>query len=178
MTTLAVTNTLANGQALDATKVETNFSDIETYVNTNCILKDGTLSMTAPLTVPRTGVKARRAANQSIASGSDVTVSFDTEDSDSDAYFAPTSTTFTVPAARAGVYIATVDSVSASFAALTKVFVNGVQVYSTLDSSVAQVYGATLLVLAVADVVTVKLRQNSGGAINYTAGFQMYRLMP
>lgn len=43
MSSLSVTNTFANGQDNDADEVNTNFSDVVSYVNTNCVTKDGAL---------------------------------------------------------------------------------------------------------------------------------------
>jgi microcystin-dependent protein len=49
--TLAVSNTILNGTPADATDVEENYTDIENFVNTNVIQRDGSVQMIAPLTL-------------------------------------------------------------------------------------------------------------------------------
>lgn len=51
MSTLALPNAIINGAAGDATKVQQNFDAIVTDSNTNLIKKDGSLAMTAALTL-------------------------------------------------------------------------------------------------------------------------------
>lgn len=52
MSTLTVTNSFVNGAANDGPQVTQNFSDVVSYVNSNCIVKDGTLALTALLSGP------------------------------------------------------------------------------------------------------------------------------
>jgi len=51
MTTAAVTYTFTNGAANDGPQVSTNFSDLVTYINSNCIVKDGGVQMTGQLSL-------------------------------------------------------------------------------------------------------------------------------
>lgn len=51
---LVVPNTFTNGTNADATKVNDNFDTIASYVNTNAILKDGSVSFTGLVTGPTT----------------------------------------------------------------------------------------------------------------------------
>lgn len=44
---LSVTNTFSNGTTADATEVNTNFTDIETWINTNAVHLDGSKAFTA-----------------------------------------------------------------------------------------------------------------------------------
>lgn len=46
---LILSNTLVNGENADATEVQGNFDQVESYVNTNVINSDGSVAMTAPL---------------------------------------------------------------------------------------------------------------------------------
>lgn len=50
MSTLAVPNTIINGGALDATKVQQDIDAIVAFVNTDCITKDGAKTLTGQLT--------------------------------------------------------------------------------------------------------------------------------
>lgn len=52
MADIALPNDIANGQDLDATKIEENYTEIESYINTNLVRVDGTVSMTGALTLP------------------------------------------------------------------------------------------------------------------------------
>jgi hypothetical protein len=52
----------------------------------------------------RIGCRIRRVANQPINSAASTPVNFDTQDEDTDGFFAPTSTTVTIPAGLGGVY--------------------------------------------------------------------------
>lgn len=52
MSTLTVTNTFVNGAANDGPQVTQNFSDVTSYINSNCIVKDGTVALTALLSGP------------------------------------------------------------------------------------------------------------------------------
>src|SRR5437868_4994070 len=54
MSTATVTNTFSAGTTAVASQVNTNFSDLVSYINTNCIVKDGTLASTAVLSGPAT----------------------------------------------------------------------------------------------------------------------------
>lgn len=49
MATASVTNTLVNGTTVDAPDLNTNFTDLVNFINTNAIQKDGSLAMTAAL---------------------------------------------------------------------------------------------------------------------------------
>lgn len=50
----SVTYNFTNGTASDAEQVDTNFNDLVSYINTNAILKDGTVAFTGVVTGPAT----------------------------------------------------------------------------------------------------------------------------
>lgn len=51
MTTLSIPNSLANGQAGDASKVKANFDAVASHVNTEMINRDGSVAMAQPLSL-------------------------------------------------------------------------------------------------------------------------------
>lgn len=135
----------------------------------------------------RTGCTIRRVATQSIANTTDTAISFDTEDFDSDGWFAPTSDTITVPSGLDGdisitAYVAWASSPGANsnarfvFSGTSFDFRNSVG-----SSSVGyQSQGVSVANWAVAATNTIKLQvyQSSGGAINVTASLQLRWLGP
>ena len=54
MSTVSVTNAFVNGAANDGPQVTANFTDLTSYINANCITKDGATSLTALLSGPAT----------------------------------------------------------------------------------------------------------------------------
>jgi hypothetical protein len=50
--TVSVTNTLTNGQANDADEVMENFDDLTSYINSNVVLKDGSVAFTGLVSGP------------------------------------------------------------------------------------------------------------------------------
>lgn len=123
----------------------------------------------------RKGFKIRRVANQSISSASTTAISFDTEDSDTDAFGAVTSTTYTIPTGLDGLYAITaqVTFASASLGAAPALAITaaGVAFWTAIPlSSVAGVgsLGITIPMVAT-QTISVSVYQNSGGAVNATA---------
>lgn len=51
MATAAVTNTLVNGTTIDAADLNTNFSDLVTFLNASVLQKDGSVALTGALDV-------------------------------------------------------------------------------------------------------------------------------
>lgn len=51
MATLAIPNTIANGNLADGAELEANFGAIETHVNSELVNRDGSITMTSPLTL-------------------------------------------------------------------------------------------------------------------------------
>lgn len=52
MATASVTHAFANATTADATQVNTNFTDLTTFLNTNVVHKDGAVAMTGQLSLP------------------------------------------------------------------------------------------------------------------------------
>lgn len=209
MSTLSLPNTIANGQAGDASKVQQNFDAIVTDSNANLIKKDGTLQMTGQLSLlasdptladhaarksyvdagdateaaarvagdkapPRIGVEVKRNAALTVADAIATLVPFDTEISDSDGYFTPTSTAITVPAGLGGVYLISVEGIIPSGTLWTSftLKINGAATaYPSGDMTAATsaLGGITrLAVLAAGNTVTLEVLQNSGSTRTIT----------
>ena len=67
----------------------------------------------------RKGFKIRRVANQAITTATLTAVSFDTEDSDTDAFGAVTATTYTIPTGLDGLYAITANVIFGAAAGTT-----------------------------------------------------------
>lgn len=52
MSTASVTNTFVDATTAEAAEVNENFDDLVSYINTNCIVKDGSLALTGLLSGP------------------------------------------------------------------------------------------------------------------------------
>ena len=132
----------------------------------------------------RTSCRLRRAANQSINNTTDTTISFDTEDADTDGFIAVTSDTITIPSGLDGVYMITAFVAFASSPGTNSNVrleiggTTGDYRVTPVDSSVGYQSVAVSVTIALAATNTIKLRcyQSSGGAMNVTAGLQLYRL--
>ena len=129
----------------------------------------------------RTGVKLRRVANQSIATTTYTVISWDTEDFDSDAFFAPTSGNITVPAGLGGLYAITVQLIPQSGAATDLVIgilntTSGVEHRAQVCLTAQNNAGAGVVVpLAASDVINIKVYQNAG-TINYQGRVDINRI--
>jgi hypothetical protein len=158
-----------------------DYDTLQTQITTNTS-SISTINASSPLT--RIGCRIRRAANQSIANNTGTDISFDTEDQDTSGFFAPTSTTVTIPAGLGGIYVVTVVVVgttggrslcdvklSSSITGMPTIVRNGQQ-GSTENRMSAWFSGP----LAAADTVACTVLQNSGGAANYTAWMSVYRM--
>lgn len=64
MTTLNIPNTLTNGSTADASAVQQNFDTIETFVNTDLVNRDGSISMTGELLLPSAPTSTLAAATK------------------------------------------------------------------------------------------------------------------
>lgn len=120
------------------------------------------------------GAKAYRSSNVSLANNTFSNVSFNAQEYDTDAFFAPTSTNITIPAGLAGYY-----SIQGSieYAAngtgtrFARINLNGTGLtfmFLTFGVSIfTQTVNVSAVVnLAVGDVITLEAYQNSGGALN------------
>lgn len=120
----------------------------------------------------------QRAAAFSVPTGAATAVSFDTEVRDTSGMFAPTSTNVTITTAgryritgraslsttTAGVFLVTIAKGGTDVAALFR------GSSSASSSSPQFVSGVCELDLAVSDVITLRIFQNTGGAVNTTTG--------
>lgn len=121
----------------------------------------------------RTGVRLRRAANQSISSGSPTAISWDTEEFDSDGFIAVTSTTATVPTGLSGVYAITVSLASGTAITDVRAFIDlnaGGLVYRQAIGSKGEDSGSVCAVVDLldADSISAAFFQNTGGSVNVT----------
>ena len=64
MATAAVTYTFTAGTQAQASQVNTNYADLVTFLNTNTVHKDGTVTMTGQLTLPSDPTAAGHAARK------------------------------------------------------------------------------------------------------------------
>ena len=139
----------------------------------------------------RTGCTIRRNANQSVNSDSRTAISFDAEDADTDAFFAPTSTTVTIPSGLGGLYTITLSVSSgsqlgtsagayiASAGSANQIVATGAGSNDNMFPLVSSRYyiGCAMTVpLAAADTITAGFYHNIGLAINVTARLTVYRI--
>lgn len=128
----------------------------------------------------RTGVRLRRAAFQSVPNGTLTAISFDTEDADSDGFIAVTGATITIPTGCDGVYVMTAEVFVA--AATTGQVTITTNTGSTNNHNVDYVSPnqnpSITVVQALSATNTLQLlaRQTTGGALNMSARFEMYRM--
>lgn len=119
----------------------------------------------------RTGVSVSRVANQAIGNGTEVLVSWDTEVSDSDAMFAPTSAVITCKVPGTYGYDSRYLWSAAPSPGNHGVRVNGTQVYGITPAMYSGVNATGLqgfLALALDDTVEFVVVQNSGSSKNLT----------
>jgi len=129
----------------------------------------------------------RRVAAQSISSGSETLISWDTEDSDVSGYWTSgTPTRIIVPADKAGKFIFTCSWVIGSFGdeQESQLLLNHYNSSDTLQRSYSRPVGnqeevgtnSPEIALAVADYVTASYYQTTGGSRNFTGRLEMIRL--
>jgi hypothetical protein len=142
----------------------------------------------------RTGCGIRRAASQTNNNPNLDSVTFDTEDWDSDGFFAPSSTNVTVPAGKGGVYIVQAEFPRPTSTGISKqvwqsyLFLNGA-VYCMMGnefnteqanfagtSTKAMSHGTALILLAPGDVLTYRISNTSGNITADKFVFTLTRL--
>jgi hypothetical protein len=129
----------------------------------------------------RTGCSISRAANQSIGTGAGTAISFDTQTTDTDDFFAPTSTTVTIPSGLGGLY-AVFFSVAwgASPGTTPQIGLGGTFGSRYMHSPPSGISNAatisTVRQYAAGDTIQGLVYQNSGGNVNATAVMQVWRL--
>jgi hypothetical protein len=133
----------------------------------------------------RTGCRLRRAANQSITTATDTTVTWDTEDQDTDGFITVSSDTITIPSGLDGVYAMTAyvvwaatpgatSNVRFEFAGTTGDFRTSVGASSVAFQ--AQTVAVPCWALSATNTVKLRVYQATGASINITAALQLFRL--
>jgi hypothetical protein len=146
------------------------------------ITAEASARSTADASPTRHGCQAKRAAVQSIPSGSETLVIFDTETYDTDAMFAPGGTTVTIPVGGTGRYAVFVCAQMTTTAFFTgNLKVNGSTVMTIgglADVNGTNYYAAStyFATLNAGDLVTFTLTQNAGSSKNATATLIVHRL--
>jgi hypothetical protein len=135
----------------------------------------------------RTGVRLRRAANQSMTNATLTSVSWDTEDVDSDGFISVASTTITIPAGLGGLYNITFMPefvVAATYTDLLAAMVTGGETYYwpyagiglTPAGGERLIYSLSSFPLAAADTVVFRLLQTSSASRNFLFALDMFRV--
>jgi len=144
---------------------------------------DARAALTDPLGA-RKGCRIRRVANQSVANSSTQTISWDTEDDDQGGFFAPTSTTITIPTGLGGLYAVTFVPDPATSPATR--FIANIVPNTALSNYPTNIRAAGnnedvlsvsgFFPLLAGDSLTFSVFQNSGAADNFTAWASCYRV--
>jgi hypothetical protein len=141
------------------------------------------LALLDPLAV-RTGCRLRRAAAQSVANSTSVTISWDTEDQDTDGYIVVTGTTVTIPTGLGGLYAITFHAVGVT---TTGRLTNWIEPTSGIAGTPGQLrsvssgvdtfvtLGVTIPLLA-GDSFISRVFHSNGAAANFTAWQSCYRV--
>lgn len=131
----------------------------------------------------RTGFALRRAANQSIPNAVNTSIIWDTEDIDSDGFITVPTNGIVIPAGLGGLYLGSlvVTGASAWGGVSTDTFtINGSQTL-TLPGPIGQSAVSWEVMFFVnynaADTITVNLTHHVGGATNFVATFNLFRVM-
>jgi len=132
----------------------------------------------------RRGVRARRVAAQSVPNSGTTSISWDTEDDDTDGYITVSSTTVTIPAGLGGIYAVTFFADPATAPATR--FICQIVATSTITGMPAafrsEGAGEDLLSVSAAipleagDTFLCQVFQTSGAAINFTGWLSCYRV--
>lgn len=131
----------------------------------------------------RESVSASRVAAQSVPNNTATFITFDTENWDSDGYFAPSSTTVTIPAGRAGIYLVTYQTYGPNTAAnYNELFQNGTSISigaangTNMAVNTLAAVGSIIVAASVGDAFTLKVLHQVGAAANITARMSLNRL--
>jgi hypothetical protein len=133
----------------------------------------------------RTGCRVRRAAVQSIPNATSTSLSFDTEDDDTDGFFAPTSTTITIPTGLGGLYAITffASGPGISGESFMSIFPTSAltgmpaQFVAQIPSSVAELAALGIVIpLLAGDSFVCRVNHTTGAANNFTGWASCYRM--
>lgn len=199
---LSIPNSIANGDALDATKVQENFDEIETW-SASTILTDGSVAFTGvpsgPSTDPSSAnhlarksyVDARadpRCGGHWYFSGNNGTtvglntITFNNEAVDTDGFLTPSSSTCTIPAGKGGVYALTLTWVGPDAVSIQQLFikVNGAvraaSPFTVSDGTNRYASISWTGELAVGDQITTQYSYATGGAATSAADLWVFRV--
>lgn len=130
----------------------------------------------------RTGFALRRVAGQSVNNDAAANISWDTEDFDSDNFFAPTSATVTIPSGLGGLYSITFQ-IETGFpfngsAARMSISAGGVFYASGWAAYDGRGLHTVTIPLAAADTVVCAVYQNVGVTASFTGRLYGYRIGP
>lgn len=134
----------------------------------------------------RTGCRLRRNAVQSVPSGVTTSITWDTEDQDTDGFITVSSDTVTIPAGLGGIYAITLHAAGAVGGATAFLFIapsstiTGMPVdfVAYVDPSTADrgAFGITIPLNA-GDSFVCQVRHVTGANVNYTAWLSCYRIV-
>lgn len=132
----------------------------------------------------RVGWSVSRAANQSISTGTGTftAIDWDTEATDTDGFLAVTDSTVSIPTGLGGLYtgLATVTWASSPGANSSIELLIGATAWRFPIGAGTQMTTCSIsigaIALAAASVASIRVSQGSGGAINVTGTWQMWRL--
>jgi hypothetical protein len=119
----------------------------------------------------RKGFKIRRAAAQVIGTGALTAVSFDTEDSDTDAFGAVAATTYTIPTGLDGMYSITANVVFATAAGTTpylRIIAGGISHTFPIGTATSDGTGTVTVPLVATNTIGVSVFHNQGANVNVT----------
>lgn len=152
---------------------------------TNTILDSGTAvdRRKASIVTPTLGrVLVRKVAAQSATNNSPTLISWDTEDLDRDGFISVPSATLTVPAGLGGVYAVIAKTLWTAGPDPSQLEID-FEVNSTIYSAWSGLFvpgqwqiASAVLALPAATNFNVLVTQQTGGALNFTASLDMYRL--
>jgi hypothetical protein len=132
----------------------------------------------AVLSAPRRGGKWRRVASQAIGSGALGTISWDTEDEDTNGYLTPTSTTVTIPAGLGGIYVISFEiTASGAMSAGGTLWLNtGANTSAFITAAGTGGVITWSGPLAAAATLTASFYNGHSGSLNFTGSFTVYRV--
>ncbi len=129
----------------------------------------------------RIGCHLRRVANQSIGAFTNASISWDTEDEDTDGFIAVTSTTVTIPTGFGGLYnltIVTKPQSGTSTGSNLGITVSGAQEERVWQDVLPNraIFSFAGRELAAGTTIVTRQYNNDAGAINYQAELWLYRV--
>jgi hypothetical protein len=134
------------------------------------------------------GCRLRRVAVQSVSSGVQTAISWDTEDQDTSGFITTTDTTVTVPAGLGGLYAVTAFASSSPTALAGRCFIevaptttitgtpNPLRLAVATNGTDARYLLGIVLPLNAADSFVVNVFHTIGAATNHTAWLSCYRI--